>query len=373
MPRAVLLSMLVTALAGCGAVLSLGSTDPRIDTPGAQPEDLREVTASAQTTPVADGDDAADDPAIWVHPADPAASFVVGTNKRRGLEVYDLSGRRVHRADVGRVNNVDLRTLGPAHAPTVVLAASNRSTQSVDLYRLDPDTGRIPEAPMGTLRADFADDIYGLCLHQDRAGALHVFANDKSGAFYQWRIERLDERPLSAALVRRFAVATQPEGCVADDANGWLFVGEEGRGIWRFPTAPEADASAPVLVASTGVERGLGRLHADVEGLALYTPTPGDDGAGYLVASSQGNFTYVVFDRRPPHAYRGTFRIVPGGGIDGVEETDGLDVTALALPGHPAGLLVVQDGFNRAADGSASHQNFKYVSWSAVATALGLP
>src|SRR5262245_61179236 len=62
-----------------------------------------------ETVPVDDADDAADDPAIWVNPKDPAKSAVVGTDKRGGLYVYDLAGKPLQNLRNGRMNNVDLR------------------------------------------------------------------------------------------------------------------------------------------------------------------------------------------------------------------------------------------------------------------------
>jgi myo-inositol-hexaphosphate 3-phosphohydrolase len=101
--------------------------------------------------------------------------------------------------------------------------------------------------------------------------------------------------------------------------------------------------------------------------LALYAGRSGDPGDGYLIASSQGNSTYVVYDRAPPHAYRGTFRIGGAGSVDGTEETDGIDLVAAPVgPDYPAGLLVAHDGFNYDADGSRTNQNFKLVSWADV-------
>ena len=38
--------------------------------------------AKAQTVPVPHGGDAADDPAIWIHPTDPEKSLLLGTDKR---------------------------------------------------------------------------------------------------------------------------------------------------------------------------------------------------------------------------------------------------------------------------------------------------
>ena len=177
---------------------------------------------------------------------------------------------------------------------------------------------------------------------------------------------------LEAQLVRSFSVATQPEGCVADDANGTLFVGEEAVGVWAFGAEPNDPANAPELIARTGLENGEGRIHADVEGLAIYAPPGEGPDAGYLVASSQGNFTYVVYDRVAPHAYRGTFQVVDGPTADGSQETDGLDVTAVPLPGYPQGLFVAQDGFNKTLDGAEEPQNFTFASWADIAEALGL-
>ena len=53
----------------------------------------------------------ADDPAIWVHPTNPALSVVIGTNKRTegGLHVFDLNGVQLQFVSGGKHNNVDLR------------------------------------------------------------------------------------------------------------------------------------------------------------------------------------------------------------------------------------------------------------------------
>ena len=60
--------------------------------------------------PVPSRGDAADDPAIWIHPDAPEQSLVVGTDKRSGLLVYDLSGNQLQHLVAGNLNNVDLRT-----------------------------------------------------------------------------------------------------------------------------------------------------------------------------------------------------------------------------------------------------------------------
>ena len=100
----------------------------------------------------------------------------------------------------------------------------------------------------------------------------------------------------------------------------------------------------------------------DIEGLAIYAT---DSVNGYLIASSQGNYSYAVFERQGDNRYIGSFRIV-GGQIDGVEETDGIDVSNVPLGAdYPAGIFVVQDGYNYENEKLVS-QNYKYISWEKI-------
>src|SRR5687767_9180556 len=85
------------------------------------------VFASVETEPVQSKEDAADDPAIWLHPTDPSRSLVIGTDKKQGLDVYDLTGKRVQSLPDGRMNNVDLRYGFPlANRQVAIVAATNR-------------------------------------------------------------------------------------------------------------------------------------------------------------------------------------------------------------------------------------------------------
>ena len=64
-------------------------------------------TAVVQTESVPSQGDAADDPAIWVHPEEPAQSLVLGTDKKGGLNVFDMDGKRLQIISNGaRPNNV---------------------------------------------------------------------------------------------------------------------------------------------------------------------------------------------------------------------------------------------------------------------------
>src|SRR5688572_12833120 len=101
------------------ALLAGGCTKPDAAKPG--PEEMSDsggmtvgvgkpVPATAETPPVgADSKDAADDPEIWVDPKNPARGVIIGTDKKAGLYVYDLSGKQLQYLPGGMPNNVDLR------------------------------------------------------------------------------------------------------------------------------------------------------------------------------------------------------------------------------------------------------------------------
>ncbi|OLF53178.1 phytase [Pseudomonas chlororaphis] len=321
---------------------------------------LPNVPALAQSEPVGRQGDAADDPAIWIHPRQPALSRVLGTNKKQGLLAYDLQGKLLQELLVGRLNNVDVRPNFRLGTQVVDLAvASNRDRNSLSLFSIDRASGELREA--GEIPTPLKE-IYGICLFQPASGELYAFANGKDGSFLQYRLRAPDGR-VQGELVRQFKVDSQPEGCVADDQRQRLFLGEEDVGVW----AVDARADQPAALSSV-IKVGP-QLHADVEGLALYQSEAHD----YLVISSQGNDSYVVLDAEPPFASRGAFRVGlnAAAGIDGASETDGLEVTSANLGGPwSRGLLVVQDGRKRMPEQT---QNFKFVPWSDVAGALKLP
>ena len=321
---------------------------------------LPEVAALRQSDPVGRQGDAADDPAIWIHPQTPASSRVLGTNKKQGLLAYDLDGKLLQELAVGRLNNVDVRSNFKLGAQTVDLAvASNRDRNSLSLFSIDRQSGELREA--GEVPTPLKD-IYGICLFQPASGEIYAIANGKDGTFLQYRLSAPHGRA-QGELVRQFKVDSQPEGCVADDQRQRLFIGEEDVGVW----AVDARADQPATL--TSVIKVGPQLHADVEGLALYQ----SDQRDYLVISSQGNDSYLVVDAEPPFAVHGALRVGlnAAGGIDGASETDGLEVTAVNLGGPwSQGMLVVQDGRKRMPEQT---QNFKFVPWAEVARALKLP
>ncbi|PYP24669.1 MAG: 3-phytase, partial [Gemmatimonadetes bacterium] len=122
-------------------------------------------------------------------------------------------------------------------------------------------------------------------------------------------------------------------------------------GIWKFGAEPDAGGSRK-RVAQVG-ENGL---TADVGS------TYAAGGRGYVIASSQGNNSYKVYERSGENRY--VLTIDPKGGrIDDVSDTDGLEVTSCPTSQPFAeGVFVVQDGEN-----AGGNQNFKLYAWEDIA------
>lgn len=329
------------------------------------------VTASVQTQVMARFGDAADDPAIWVNKKDSTKSRVIGTNKQQGLFVYDMQGREVQHFNTGKLNNVDVRYAVPFGKKLVdVAVATNRDDNSLAIYTIDPDTGELIFS--GSV-ATTLEEIYGFCLYQSSAnaknpnGILYAIPNAKSGEFQQIQLTATNTSGSKNAnwngkKVRSFFVKSQPEGCVADDKNQRLFVGEEDVAVWTIGAEPNAGTQVELVMQAGDV------LVADIEGMGIYQGKV----RNYLVVSSQGNNTYVILDALPPYKTRGIVRVDMDAelGIDGVSETDGLELTHFNLGGDfTEGMLVVQDGHKVMPE---APQNFKYISWEKIRTALGL-
>ncbi len=319
------------------------------------------VTASVETNPVPQkkDEDSADDPAIWIDSVRVSNSFVIGTDKKGGLATYDLNGKLLNYYALGNMNNCDLRYQFPLGGKAIdVLASSNRSSHSLSLYKVTAG-GVLTPIHARTIVSQMHDDVYGLCMYKSPlSNKFYVFMNSKAGEVEQWELFQSAEK-IDARLVRSFKLNTQTEGMVADDEMAMLYIGEEVAGIHKIGAEPDAGNKVNPIPFSSEENNNI---RYDIEGLAIYKTSPKN---GYLLASSQGNYSYAVFERQGNNKYLGSFRIADGD-IDGVEETDGIDVTNVPLGSQfPKGMLVVQDGYNY--DGKKlKSQNFKYISWKEI-------
>lgn len=321
------------------------------------------VYASLETEPVKSQDDAADDPAIFIHPTYPNKSAIIGTDKQKGLVVYDVNGKIVHEYDFGRINNVDIRqNVEWGGKEITVVGGSNRTDNSLVFYSLNEATLEL--TPLFTQKvASNVDEVYGFCLYYpdelifDASDSyFYAFVVGKDGQVEMHRLSlSAKSNRLIFEIVYHFDVGEQCEGLVADDKYEVLYVGEEEVGIWRYDLK-EATGKNRRKVQLISENKAL---KADIEGLTIYY---GKAGKGYLIASSQGNHSYAIFERTGENKYLGSFKIEASDTIENIFDTDGIDVTHLPFGEEfPEGVFIAQDGKN-----GKEPQNFKVVDWGAI-------
>lgn len=304
------------------------------------------VAAAGRTGPAG----IADDPAIWVHPSDPALSLVIGTDKNTsgGLRVFDLQGVQLQFVAGGRHNNVDVRYgfLLQGNAVDLV-AACDRNTDQIDLYTIDPATRVL--TPAGNIQTGI--DVYGCAMYHSRPTGRYYGLVSSGARVEQWELVARSDGTVGGTLVRTYATSHVIEGMVADDELGFLYLAEESTGIYKYDAEP---GRPNTRLATVDVVGSSTQLVADVEGLTLYYRR---DGRGYLIVSSQGNDRYIVYRREGSNEYLGTFAVA------GASDTDGIDVSNMALGAlYPEGMFVVQN----------HDTDFRMARWQDVATALGL-
>ena len=336
--------------------------------------DYVEVEAIYETPPVVTEGDAADDPAIWVNKNNPSNSIIFGTDKKSGIYSYNLQGQELSYTNLGRINNIDTRTLNLGDDENVsdftFLFGSNRTLGSVDLWvfednkirqKLKNNSWEVPSKP--SFRGKSNIIVYGICAGIDPKYGLVAFLTEDTGP----RVEVWNLTDNGLDLITTFNNGGESEGCVYDDFNRTLFISEEEvRGVLKAYRLDDSfDFSEPYIVDSRE-----GQIGGDPEGVSLYKTS---NNSGYLILSSQGDSKFNLYDRNYPFDYITSFRIGSSKSIDNVTDTDGIETINFNLSDeYPEGIMIAQDGFNK--DGyETKRQNFKIVSFKDVLDALDVP
>ena len=217
------------------------------------------------------------------------------------------------------------------------------------------------------LPADFTP--YGSCVYHSPLGPnfkTYIFINSKSSLYLQYLLTSDPHTgTLVTTLVHQFYAGNggQVEGCVADDDNSLIFIGEESFGLWAYPAEPLAnDPSNKRYVIDAVVAVG-GKLDPDVEGVTLvYGPTKD---TGYIIVSCQGVSAYNVYERSLPHGFVMRFSLgdSTNGIVDRVTNTDGIAAVGVNLGREfPWGMVVVHDDVNEMQGGGVDEEvSFKIV------------
>ncbi|KAI0814516.1 hypothetical protein GGR55DRAFT_435216 [Xylaria sp. FL0064] len=308
-----------------------------------------------------------DDSAIWISPIDKTLSRIITTTKSEvgaGFGVFDLTGKKIQTITTAEPDNVDVIYNFPAGNRSIDLAyAACRADNTLCLFEIH-ENGTLASIPGGIQPIKENYDVYGSCVYRSRiTGKQYLFVNAKTAEYLQFELSWNDtSQALETALIRNFTGGSggQVEGCVCDEANGWVIISEEPRALWRYGAEPGDDVSEGYTIA----EVGDGHTYADVEGVTLIEGTTADD--GFILVSQQGVSAYNVYRRAAPHEYIETFTTIENTekGIDAVTNTDGISAVSTSLgPMFPHGLIVVHDDVNQLPiSGTSDEASFKLIS-----------
>lgn len=112
----------------------------------------------------------ADDPAIWIHPTDPAQSLVIGTDKiGNAVYLWDMNGQQRQRVSVSATpNNGDVRygmPVGGVPVDIYVVGAENPSR--LVIFKIDPNSRQLSDiTASGATSTPQVKEPYGVCLYR---------------------------------------------------------------------------------------------------------------------------------------------------------------------------------------------------------------
>jgi 3-phytase len=374
----VLAAALMVGAAGCRPGTRVDE-DSKSRVPAAQPlSSAVEITAAYGTAPLPDDPD---DPAIWIHPTDPARSVIIGTMKvaapAGAVIVHGLDGQlRQTIAGIDRPNNVDVEYGFRLGGEIVDIAiATERLARQLRIFRIDRTDGRLRDLggiPILQSEQGEAGAPMGIALYRrERDGAVFAIVAPKSGPRegYLWQYRLTDAgtgRP-AATFVRRFGrfsgstirEENEIEAVAVDDVPGYVYYADEADGVHKWHADPDhPDAGRELAHFARNGFRG------DREGIAIYALP---DGTGYIVCTDQleGDSEYHVYQREGAagnaHDHSREVAVFRGR----ADATDGLEISSAALgPSLPHGVMIAMN---------SKPMNFLIFRWDDIAAAVKPP
>ena len=306
----------------------------------------------------------ADDPAIWIHPKEPAKSVVFGTDKAgasSGIYVWDMSGKQLQYVAIANPNNVDVRYGFKLGTRKVDIAVTNpRQLKEIKIYEINQQTGLLTDITTSAgIKTPELDTPYGIALYQRPTdGALFAITSSKDGEsaknLHQYRLEPDGAGKVKGSFVRTIGngvIGTVVEGLTVDDQLGYIYACEEPTAVRKFYADPSLGKDGQIVAFATS-----DGISGDREGVAVYGCV---DGTGYILVSSQGNTTVKVYRREgeagDPHKHTLLTTIK----TNGSSETDGLDVTNRPTSAQfPKGFLITHN---------SPGKQFKLYAWEDIA------
>jgi 3-phytase len=273
----------------------------------------------------------ADDPAIWIHPANPSQSVVIGTDKEDdgGLYVWDMTGKQIQFMPLANPNNVDIRYGMKVGGQLIDIAVTNSraNPKQIKVYKISPLDGTLTDITIngGILTPQLADP-YGICLYQRPSdGAMFVIESTQSGAkanLHQYRLEDDGTGKIKGTYLKAFGnntIKSFVEGLVADDELGYIYASDETHAVRKYYADRDLGKDDQIVAFAMG-----DGISGDREGLAIYKCA---GNTGYLLLSNQSGTDVKVYRREGDDGDPHKHTLLTTVKTTGSSQTDGLDVT----------------------------------------------
>ena len=274
-----------------------------------------------------------DDPAIWLNPADPSKSLIIGTDKDidGALYVFDLNGKII--ADkvvrnLKRPNNVDIAYgLVIDGKPTDIAVVTEREANKIRIFNL-PDMKAIDNGGIEVFKGETIQAPMGISLYTRPSDkAIFAVVGRKSGPAdgYLWQYKLTDggNRNVAAEVVRKFGKYSgkkEIESIAVDNELGYVYYSDEQVGIRKYYADPEKGNEELALIPNTGFTE-------DNEGISIYKT---GDKTGYILVSDQGAGKFQIFPREGSSSNPHEHKMLKSVQVTALK-SDGSDVTNVAL------------------------------------------
>lgn len=304
-----------------------------------------------------------DDPAIWVNPADPAKSLIIGTDKNSdgALYVFDLEGKIIKDKVVKglkRPNNVDLAYgLMLGGKPTDIAVTTERMTHKLRIFSL-PDMKPVDNGGIDVFVGETGfeyRDLMGIAIYTTKKGQMYAIVGRKNGpqnGGYLWQYLLQDDGTghIKASLVRKFGKYSgkkEIESIAVDNELGYIYYSDEQTGVRQYYADPEKGNQELAIFGTSG-------FSADHEGISIYKLT---DTTGYILVSDQGANRFRIFSRQGTKEKPYEHKLLKVANV-AARQSDGSDVIAAPLNNtFKHGIFVVM----------SNDKTFHYYRWEDIA------
>ncbi|MBS0031238.1 phytase [Chitinophaga sp. 22321] len=297
-----------------------------------------------------------DDPAIWINPANPAQSLVIGTDKDAdgALYVFDLQGKiKQVVPHLQRPNNVDIAYgLLLNGKRTDYAVTTERITHKLRFFSL-PDMQPIDDGGIPVFEGETEKqyrDLMGIAVYTDKKGQQYAIVGRKTGPkdgtyLWQYRLSDNGTGKVKATLVRKFGHYSgkkEIESIAVDNEAGYIYYSDEQYGVRQYHADPEKGNEELACFGTTGFTE-------DHEGISIYKTTAGK---GYILVSDQGANKFHIFSREgTTHKLLKVVKVSAG-------HSDGSDIVNIPLNDtFQHGLFVVM----------SDDRTFHYYRWEDIA------